>query len=194
MCINFFSFFILSSVFCLLSFYFLLFFPFSLGTDALSLLCSPLSLDFLFLRMVQLLMDEQITVALWQWRWRSSWSRTRMCRSELSRACEAAIEEPPYWLGLTDALLRDGWVAWLWLGSVGDFIDFDGNGLWWVWVCRRGCGGYGGLPWLRRCEWVVDLDCWSSCWGCGWSAPGVLMDAVGLVGVWKKIYKKRIIL
>ena len=67
MCINFFSFFILSSVFCLLSplFLFSSFLSFSLDTEALSLLCSPLSLDFLFLRTVQLLMDEQITVALW---------------------------------------------------------------------------------------------------------------------------------
>ena len=45
----------------------------------------------------------------------------------------------------------------MWLGPVGDFIDFDGNGLWSVWVCQRGCGGYGWLPWLRRGEWVVDL-------------------------------------
>ena len=43
----------------------------------------------------------------------------------------------------------------MWLGPVGDFIDFDGNGLWWVWVCQRGCGGYGWLPWLRRREWVL---------------------------------------
>ena len=74
----------------------------------------------------------------------------------------------------------------MWLGPVGDFIDFDGNGLWSVWVCQRGCGGYGWLPWLRRGEWVVDLGCAGllirllRLWLIG---PAVLIFAVGLVGV-----------
>ena len=75
-------------------------------------------------------------------------------------------------LSFTNALLLDDWVAWLWLGPVGDFIDFDGNGLWWVWVCRRGCGGYGWLPWLRRREWVLGFGFWvvavSGFWVLAW--------------------------
>jgi hypothetical protein len=103
-------------------------------------------------------------------------------------------------LSFTDALLRDGWVAWLWLGPVGDFIDFDGNGLGWVWVCRHGCGGYGWLPWLRRREWVVDLGCaWLLIWAVD-RVVEVVVDRLGFDGCrwfgWsvKKIYKKRIIL
>uniref|UniRef100_A0A2N9FAW6 Uncharacterized protein n=1 Tax=Fagus sylvatica TaxID=28930 RepID=A0A2N9FAW6_FAGSY len=49
-----------------------------------------------------------------------------MCRSELRRACEGrnrrTVRTDSASLMLSFATAR---VAWLWLGPVGDFIDFD---------------------------------------------------------------------
>ena len=185
MCINFLIFFILSSVFCLLSppsfvffFFFFLFVSLSLCA-ALSLsLCSALSPSVSSQQLGGGGGGCGLSMARWKWLW------------VVNRLVEVVwVGGFPWWVvsgSVGDGGLRRWWGFCLGLPAVMGFPDLISlsllvrgcrqNGLWWVWVCQRGYGGC-GFGFAGVGVGVMG--------GCYWSA------AVGLVGVWKKIYIKK---
>jgi hypothetical protein len=172
MCINFFSFFILSS---LSSFFFVLLFSFSFS---FSLRCSlSLSLS-LYSALSPSVSSQQLdgggyglSTTQWRWLWVGGCSvmgwwlfldlLVMVVRG--GDGVSGSDFSPPSrpWLQTKWVVVGLGLPTWVW---------------WlWVWVCPRGCGSYGQLLLISLLRlWLID------CRGFGWGV--------------KNIYKKRIIL